>query len=374
MSDVDVFDLFGGRTVQASAKRRRAKSIEEYVGQKFGMVLVTGVVQRGRHGVSPKLLGRCDCGTERSFNKQKLTEGRTQSCGCVSRITIPPGTRFGSWTVGEKVATYSGGRERFYFKCSCDCGTEAVRDGRTLQKGLSTNCGCVGAAQRTLPDAEAAFRSVFDGYRRNASVRGLPFDISKEDFRALVKNECHYCGKAPGNTAWPHKCGGGAYTYNGIDRLDSAQGYHRENIVPACFQCNHMKREQSVTDFLRWAERVAGGPHPVQFHPLTESAARALQRTYKFNAKNRGYEWQLTLLQVQDLVRGSCHYCGAGLINSRQLKNGTRFGYNGIDRIDNTAGYTLDNCRSACLNCNQAKSDLLEDAFLSHVRRIRRIF
>lgn len=381
MADGDVFDLFGDGTAgpacvtgergrKPGTQGSRVASIEEYVGRKFGMVLVLGVAQRGRRGVTPKLLGRCDCGTERVFGKQKLTTGSTKSCGCLDRITIPQGTRFGSWTVGEKVETHSGGKERFYFKCYCACGTEAIRDGRTLQKGLSTSCGCERAARLVLPNAESAFKSILQGYRRGARVRGLPFDISVGDFRALIKRDCHYCGCAPENTAWPHKCGGGAYTYNGIDRLDSSEGYALTNVVPACFWCNRMKRAQSVADFSRWAGRVATGPHPTQLHPLSESGARAVQRPYKHNAMKRAYVWDLTPHQVRELARGSCHYCGAGLLNEGRLKNGTRYQYNGIDRIDNTSGYAWANCRSTCLHCNRAKSDLPVDDFLAHVRRI----
>ncbi len=34
------------------------------------------------------------------------------------------------------------------------------------------------------------------------------------------------------------------------------------------------------------------------------------------------------------------------------------FVYNGIDRLDNALGYTLDNCVPCCKRCNQAKNNM----------------
>jgi hypothetical protein len=37
---------------------------------------------------------------------------------------------------------------------------------------------------------------------------------------------------------------------------------------------------------------------------------------------------------------------------------------NGIDRVDNTKGYSVDNCVPCCRRCNVAKADMTPDQFL----------
>lgn len=44
--------------------------------------------------------------------------------------------------------------------------------------------------------------------------------------------------------------------------------------------------------------------------------------------------------------------------------------YNGIDRIDNQKGYSLDNVVACCRICNNAKSDMTVHEFHSWIMRI----
>ena len=43
---------------------------------------------------------------------------------------------------------------------------------------------------------------------------------------------------------------------------------------------------------------------------------------------------------------------------------------NGIDRIDSSKGYSLDNCVPCCPLCNRLKSDLDKNMFLEHISKI----
>ena len=43
---------------------------------------------------------------------------------------------------------------------------------------------------------------------------------------------------------------------NGIDRIDSSQGYTNENSVPCCTFCNFAKHTMGKDDFLAWVKRV----------------------------------------------------------------------------------------------------------------------
>lgn len=76
------------------------------------------------------------------------------------------------------------------------------------------------------------------------------------------------------------------------------------------------------------------------------------------------------------MTSANCHYCGIAPQSiaspGKQYTEAlvTFYIYNGIDRVDNTKGYTLDNCVTCCINCNRAKMDRSLEEFLAHVTRI----
>lgn len=80
---------------------------------------------------------------------------------------------------------------------------------------------------------------------------------------------------------------------------------------------------------------------------------------YKRAAEKRNYYFELTQDEVKELCLGECYYCGT-------LPNL----YNGIDRVDNEIGYTIDNVVSCCKICNIAKNNLSADDFLAHIHKI----
>lgn len=67
----------------------------------------------------------------------------------------------------------------------------------------------------------------------------------------------------------------------------------------------------------------------------------------KYKAKQRGKLWGLTHEQAYRLIIGDCIYCG-----HKPSWPKTR---NGIDRYNNSIGYTPENSVSCCFSCNSAK-------------------
>ncbi|WP_037547415.1 hypothetical protein [Spirochaeta lutea] len=66
---------------------------------------------------------------------------------------------------------------------------------------------------------------------------------------------------------------------------------------------------------------------------------------YKRKAKANDREFELTKEQFDRLSTGNCYYCNVE-------------GPNGIDRIDNSKGYSIENCVSCCKHCNYVKGNL----------------
>jgi len=93
------------------------------------------------------------------------------------------------------------------------------------------------------------------------------------------------------------------------------------------------------------------------------------------NPNHRNIYWNLTFEQWSDMIQQSCHVCGASPTlreGKVHMMVGTRVPINGLDRIDNSIGYTLNNVRPCCSTCNYMKHRLNENEFLNHIKKIWR--
>jgi len=63
--------------------------------------------------------------------------------------------------------------------------------------------------------------------------RGYEVDLSEDDIVEMVQEDCYYCG----------------LTGSGIDRVDSAKGYTKDNTVPCCRSCNTMKLDYNLDEW-----------------------------------------------------------------------------------------------------------------------------
>ena len=108
--------------------------------------------------------------------------------------------------------------------------------------------------------------------------------------------------------------------------------------------------------------------------PKGESSFNGLFHTYQKGAENRGFSWELTREQFEKFLNGDCYYCGlppTAEYKSHRQSNGS-YKYNGLDRVDNSKGYTLDNVVSCCGTCNRAKNSTPVTDFLNWVKRLAR--
>lgn len=81
---------------------------------------------------------------------------------------------------------------------------------------------------------------------------------------------------------------------------------------------------------------------------------------YVKGASKRGYQMELVFDRFSELVLGECHYCG-------HKTNGE---VNGIDRVDNSIGYSSENCVTACWKCNRIKHTYSREFFIEKCKII----
>jgi hypothetical protein len=150
-------------------------------------------------------------------------------------------------------------------------------------------------------------------------------------------------------------------------------------------QCDCGRWGDAVTAHLRSGASISCAHPDCAFHnPIRtgnpqESSLRYLYQNYKCNAKVRGHEFGLSLEQFRKFTKQVCNYCGAepGTVYQHKWKGiklestkNRPYVYNGVDRVVNETGYTIDNCVTCCKICNIMKQGLSKEDFLAHIKRI----
>jgi len=93
--------------------------------------------------------------------------------------------------------------------------------------------------------------------------------------------------------------------------------------------------------------------------------------SYKHSAKNRNINFYLTKDEFRNIIIKKCEYCNleGKLHHTKRSANGL-FISNGIDRVDSSKDYILDNCVPCCRTCNIMKNSLTRNEFLEHIKKI----
>jgi hypothetical protein len=111
-----------------------------------------------------------------------------------------------------------------------------------------------------------------------------------------------------------------------------------------------------------------GRPHEAKDNGLTKAF-----NTYRKHAKFRNLVFELTKEMFSKLILEKCFYCEkkdsckTSLQRSKYL--GDRFFlHNGIDRLDNLKGYTIENSVPCCKLCNHMKWNLSFKDWIDHIK------
>lgn len=188
-------------------------------------------------------------------------------------------------------------------------------------------------------------------YRKNAKQRGREITLSNEQMDAMFLAKCYYCDMQDPKGV----CG--------IDRKRNEEGYTLDNCVPCCTSCNKAKGTFTVQQFLVQSKAVAAWHDgiAVTFPWPFEGYRRTDYDRCIHTAKARRLEFQLTRAEHGLIVANPCYLCG---------KRNEATHENGIDRVDNSKGYTITNCRACCYPCNRLKHTSDVEQFITKCRLI----
>lgn len=113
-----------------------------------------------------------------------------------------------------------------------------------------------------------------------------------------------------------------------------------------------------------WKNSNSGFP-PEHRLKRGESSFNAFYKRYKWSAKKKDMEFDFTKEEFRKIVEKNCFYCNVppNTPHSHSRDSYGDYYSNGIDRVDNSIGYTHANSRPCCTKCNRAKHALGEDEF-----------
>lgn len=108
------------------------------------------------------------------------------------------------------------------------------------------------------------------------------------------------------------------------------------------------------------------------------SGLNYLYSNYKMRSNKACREFHLTKEYFKILTSSNCHYCGREPSQKiqpssykQEYKGDGAYIYNGIDRVDCSSGYTIENSVPCCKICNRAKLGMSYSDFLKWIQRFQ---
>lgn len=230
------------------------------------------------------------------------------------------GKSFGRITV---ISIVKDSGPRYRWNCVCKCGATKTILGRSLRDGYTKSCGCWHDECKTVPMIGKKFGRLTVLERHNSPSSGIKYRCVCE-------------------------CGSEAFVLG---------GNLRHNSTKSC-GCLHSEMAS-----VRQRKRL--------LKEFGLSSKNRVLVTYQNHAKERGLVFNITPESFYDLISKPCFFCGTSNTNtSKSQHNNGDFSYNGLDRLNNSVGYTIDNVVPCCKHCNKAKLQMNVDDFEDWIRTV----
>lgn len=219
-------------------------------GFRFGRLVVAGDAPRvaGRRRLSL----RCDCGSMvvAAPGDLRKKSGATRSCGCFraefgkSNALDLSGRVFGRLTILDRYG--SNGRRGAIWRCSCECGREAVALTADLTAGRRISCGCAIIDKPGLLAPQRKALSAVGRHKRRAAKQEAGGAFTAAQIEALFV-------KQRGKCAWCRACLKAGYHRDHRTALANGGTNDIGNIELLCRSCNLRKSDK---DEIQWAQEM----------------------------------------------------------------------------------------------------------------------
>ncbi len=258
------------------------------------------------------------------------------------------GMKFGKLTAIERTEDHISpkGKHTTMWFCKCECGKYKVISRNNLIKGITKSCGCL---QKEIAHS-TSFQDLTD--MRFGRLTVLYRSENDKQNKTIWHCKCD-CGNEVDVRATSLKQGVtqscGCLQYEKSKELNNEiRKYDNDgNIIKKECQC--CKRMLSIEEFYKnsyTADGYNGICKYCQSHSLN-----GRYNTYKKGAINRNIKFDLNKEEFALITSQKCHYCGE--YSNEYFGNK----YSGIDRVDSSIGYNINNIVPCCAICNRMKSD-----------------
>lgn len=161
--------------------------------------------------------------------------------------------------------------------------------------------------------------------------------------------------------------------YNRLVVIEEIKSTVKDNRRRFRLLCNCGNVKDVDLKELRNNKTRSCGCYGIEIHRKSKCFASMTKayNNYKSKSYRKGIQFDIDIFVFIHITQEKCHYCGQepSNISSNPSRNG-RYIYNGIDRVDNSKGYILDNIVPCCGNCNKAKLARTDTDFIEHCERI----
>lgn len=209
---------------------------------------------------------RCDCGVLKIIAGSDLKRGSTKSCGCATQ-QLQANKKFKDLTgqvFGRLTVTKFIGMNQFrvsIYECSCSCGNIKQIERSNLIKGHTTSCGCYNRDKQLKAPGVATLRNYMNSYIQSATKRGYIFELTEEQFKGIICQDCSECHASPKEIARKYKTASATpILANGVDRINNDIGYVITNVQPMCTPCNMAKSNLGEKKFKEWTAQIRKSP------------------------------------------------------------------------------------------------------------------
>ena len=190
-----IFSAKIGSVVSGKTKSCGCQRFEDLSNQRFGKLIAlkrTG----NRIGTSSEWECQCDCGKTAYVSAHNLKTEHTKSCGCLIQNTADArkveltNKKFGWLTALEP--TKMRRSSSVVWKCQCDCGNICFVAANKLTTGRTQSCGCIGRSrgERKISDILKILKIKFIAQYRFNDCRDtlpLPFDFYLPDYNCCIE-------------------------------------------------------------------------------------------------------------------------------------------------------------------------------------------
>ena len=194
----------------------------------------------------------------------------------------------------------------------------------------------------------------FKIYQRSARLKKLQFTFSEEEFKEMVVKPCYYCNILDEKG------------FNGIDRMNQSVGYIQSNSTSCCIMCNWMKGSLDSATFIKRTRHIHSftkNTENTQKYPECFPDAKCVSyASYRSRAEKNELEFALSKDDYKTITEQDCYLCG---------KKSTETNINGIDRVNNAIGYTIENSKACCKECNHMKNSYSLEDLLAKIDSIQ---